>query len=329
MGAIPLGFSCGVAAEPDLDKGKPKGGVSPSNGASVAGKGVVVSREDPKVFAANGRDEARVKELVNRAVMSLVDVKKPDEAYRALFKPTDIVAIKLNCLAGPTLSSSVSVVSALVVGLHSIGIEYKQMVIFESTDGMLERAGYELNRYSTSKPRCLGNDRAGFDRDIQFSGEVGSLFSNVIAKQATALINVPVLKDHDLSGVACGMKNMYGLIHNPNRYHDNNCDPYVADVCAHPYVKDKLRLTLTDALNAQYQGGPARVVQHQWRANRVMASTDPVAMDRIAQDIIEEQRAKHGMPTLKEAKRPPKWLATAAKKGLGVSDIDKIKLDRA
>ena len=76
----------------------------------------------------------------------------------------------------------------------------------------------------------------GFERRIVSSGEVGSLWTNVLATRATALINVPVLKDHDLSGVGCGMKNMYGAIHNPNRYHDNNCNPYVADVNAHPFI---------------------------------------------------------------------------------------------
>ena len=41
-----------------------------------------------------------------------------------------------------------------------------------------------------------------------------------------------VVKDHDLAGVSAGLKNWYGVIHNPNKYHDSCCDPYVADVVA-------------------------------------------------------------------------------------------------
>jgi len=288
---------------------------------------IVAYRADPGVFAKNGHDDARVRALVNNAVTALVDVKDPAEAFRALIEPNDVVAIKVNCLAGPGMSSSVSVVNALVLGLRSIGIQHRDIIIWERSSAELERVGFKLNRHSDTAPLCYGNDEGGFEKKIVTSGEVGSLWSNVLAHRASALINVPVLKDHDLSGVGCGMKNMYGAIHNPNRYHDNNCDPFVADVNAHPYVRDRLRLVLADALTAQYHGGPARVASHQWRPGAVIAGADPVALDAVAKKIIEEERSRHGMATLKESKRPPKWLETASARGLGEHRIDKIRLD--
>ncbi|MCP4199761.1 MAG: DUF362 domain-containing protein [Proteobacteria bacterium] len=288
----------------------------------------VVSRSDAKVFAAHGHDERRVRDLVNRAVSDLVGVKDHREAFRALFAPDDVVAIKLNCLAGLGMSSSVSVVDALVAGLRSIGIENRHIILWERSSAELSKAGFKVNRLSNTRPRCYGNDDGGFERRIVMSGEVGSLWTNVLAKRATALINVPVLKDHDLSGVGCGMKNMYGAIHNPNRYHENNCDPYIAHVCAHPYIKDKLRLVLADALTAQYQGGPARVLEYQWRPAKILAARDPVALDTVAGGLIEKQRAAHGMASLEEAKKPPKWLKTANRMGLGENDLKKILLDR-
>ena len=39
-----------------------------------------------------------------------------------------------------------------------------------------------------------------------------------------------VLKDHDLAGVSLAMKNWYGVVHNPNKLHDDDCDPFVADL---------------------------------------------------------------------------------------------------
>ncbi|MCP4606196.1 MAG: DUF362 domain-containing protein [Proteobacteria bacterium] len=297
-----------------------------SSGKAGQSNPVVASRSDSKVFATHGHNASRVRALVHRAVADLAGVKDMREAFRALFKPNDVVAIKVNCLAGPGMSSSVSVVDALVAGLRSVGIENKNIIIWERTSAELRKAGFETNRYSDTRPRCLGNDEAGFNREIEFSGEVGSLFTNILARRTTALINVPVLKDHDLSGVGCGMKNMYGAIHNPNRYHENNCDPYVADVSAHSYIKDKLRLVLADALTAQYQGGPARMAQHQWRPAEILAATDPVALDRVAQKLIDEQRKKHGMASLEESKRPPKWLATANKQGLGEHRLKKIRI---
>ncbi|MDJ0766626.1 MAG: DUF362 domain-containing protein [Myxococcota bacterium] len=314
LSGLSLGASCATADKPSKKANSqlPK----------------VVLRSDTKIFGTHGQDSGRVLQIVHRAICSLVGAKTPAEAYRELFKPTDIVAIKLNCLAGPGLSSSVAVVDALVAGLRLIGIENRNIYIWERTSLELQKAGFELNRHLDSRPRCFGNDEAGFARNIEFSGDIGSLFTNILARRATALINVPVIKDHDLSGLGCGMKNMYGAIHNPNRYHENNCDPYVADVCAHPYIKDKLRLVLADALAAQYQGGPASVIAHQWRPGAVMAARDPVALDRVAQTVIEEERAKHGLPSLSDAKRPPKWLKTAAQKELGENRLNKIVIDR-
>jgi len=305
------------APEPSAEKPKP----------SAKALGRVVSRSDPSVFATEGLDAARVADRVNRVVAALVDVSDPREAYRALFSPDDVVAIKVNCLAGPGMSSSPAVVDAIVSGLVSIGVPFTSIWIFERFTAELERAGFTPNVDSEDRPRCLGNDDGGFTNELSSSGAVGSLWSRVLAKRATALVNVPVLKDHDLAGVGCAMKNMYGAIHNPNRYHENNCDPFVADVSAHPFVRDKLKLVVADALTAQYQGGPARVQTHQWRPGTVLASRDPVAMDRVAQKLIEVERAAHGLPTLAEAKRPPKWLDTAFARGLGENRLEKIVLD--
>jgi uncharacterized protein (DUF362 family) len=289
----------------------------------------VIRRADQGVFGKGGHDAARVRSLVGVAIASLVDVKDPSEAYRALFSPEDVEAIKVNCLAGPGMSTSVAVVQALVEGLRAIGIRHRDICIWERTSAELERAGFTLNRHSETMPRCLGNDEGGFEQRLEFSGEVGSLWSSALAGRTTALINVPVLKDHDLAGVGCGMKNMYGAIHNPNRYHDDNCDPFVANVSAHPYVKDKLRLVLADALTAQYHGGPARSLSHQWRPAALLAATDPVALDRIAHEMIDAKRFEHGLASLAESRREPRWLETAAALGLGEAQRGAITLDEA
>jgi uncharacterized protein (DUF362 family) len=326
LGLAPLFAACSNTPKLPETAGEPE--QTKSHNPVLANGPRVISRVDPKVFGTDGHDAKRIRALVDEAVTSLVGVADPSEAFRALFEPDDVVAIKVNCLAGPGMSSSPAVVAALVAGLRSIGVQHDQIYIWERSTEELRKAGFEPNRYSDKRPRCLGNDEGGWMSEIEFSGEVGSLWSSILAKRATALINVPVLKDHDLSGVGCGMKNMYGAIHNPNRYHEDNCDPFVADVSAHPHVKDKLKLVLCDALTAQYHGGPARVLQHQWRPGQVLASADPVALDRVAQQLIEEQRKAKGMSSLTESGRPPKWLKTAADKyELGEADLSKIELN--
>ena len=126
-----------------------------------------------------------------------------------------------------------------------------------------------------------------------------------------------MLKDHDLAGVSAGMKNLYGVIHNPNKYHDNACDPYVADLAAHPVVRERLALTICDGLVAQCQGGPAFVSGWTWNYGGLLAARDPVALDRVAADIIDRRRAVKGLPSLVQAERGPAWIDTAGRHGLG------------
>jgi len=139
------------------------------------------------------------------------------------------------------------------------------------------------------------------------------------------LVSFGVVKDHDLAGVSAGLKNLYGLIHNPNKYHDHNCDPYVADVLNHPYVRGKLRLVVLDGVVAQCHGGPAWRPDATWPLGVVAASTDPVAADAWAWRVIDAERARRGLASLEDAKRPPRFLATAARYGLGVGDPAAVK----
>ena len=115
------------------------------------------------------------------------------------------------------------------------------------------------------------------------------------------------------------------MIHNPNKYHDNNCDPYVADVVNHPFIRGKLKLTLLDGVTAQYHGGPAFRARYAFPLHRVVASMDPVAVDAWAWRVLDSERRQHGLPSLAEAKRPPRFIATAAKYGLGVGDPSRIR----
>ena len=120
------------------------------------------------------------------------------------------------------------------------------------------------------------------------------------------------------------MKNFYGAIHNPNKYHDNNCDPYIADVNKHPFINNKLRLIVCDAITLLYQGGPAFKPQYSLNYCGLLVGSDPVAVDTIGINLIEGVRREKGLVPLKEAGREPIHVATAAKQGLGTDDLSAI-----
>jgi hypothetical protein len=109
----------------------------------------------------------------------------------------------------------------------------------------------------------------------------------------------------------------------PSDLHPNYCDPYLAELNATAPIKRKTRLLVVDGLRALYNGGPRDAPQWRWRPNCIMAGTDPVAVDSVALAIIEEKRREKGLdPIGKRAK----YIATAAKSGLGTDDPARIDL---
>jgi uncharacterized protein (DUF362 family) len=284
---------------------------------------VILTRSDKLKIVGGTADAGEVRRLLDAAMIRLTGAGGAAEAWRSLFRPKDIVALKLNCLSRG-IATRPEVVSAIVEGLKSAGIPTYNIIIWERTNRELEDAGYKLAASGTGGSlggaRCFGTDAingGGYEEEPEIVGAVGGCFSQVLTRMATAVINVPVLKDHDLAGVSGSMKNNFGVIHNPNRYHDNNCDPYVAHLNSIGYLTGKQRLVVCDAITAQCNAGPAFKPEWAWGFGGMLVSRDPVALDACGAQVIEERRKEKGLPTLAEAGRPPRWLETAVAMGLG------------
>ena len=139
-------------------------------------------------------------------------------------------------------------------------------------------------------------------------------------------ISIPVLKDHDIAGVSIGMKNFYGAIYNPNKFHFNRCDPYVADLMNFPIIKDKLKLIVCDATRVQVNNGPAYYPRYGWEYGGLLVSCDPVALDYIGWQIIEKRRAELKLKSLQKSGREPTYIHRAAELKLGHTDPKMIKI---
>ena len=290
-------------------------------------KSKIIIAQDSKILAKNGiAKKDATKKLISESIKNLTGEKDELNAWKSLFGKDDIVGIKINCLAGKGLSTRKEIVDLIIEGLRSAGLDDEQVIVWDKADIDLQKAGYTIN-YSGKGAKCFGTNK-DYDAEPEIIGSVGSCFSKIISSKCTAIINVPILKDHELSGVSLAMKNFYGAIHNPNKYHDSNCNPYVADLYSHPFIRDKVRLIICDAINAQYHGGPGYKPQWGWNFNGIIMGTDPVALDKIGAKIIENKRREKGFPSFKDAKREPKYIATAADLKLGNDDPAKIEVVR-
>ena len=277
--------------------------------------------------AVSSIDSGRIRKLLDRAMQELFETEAGVQAWTRIVRPGQMIAIKVNTLAGRRLSSNVQLVEAICDRLQETGIRARDIVVWDRDSEEMERAGFRI-RAGGNQVQCFGTDRLGYEEELAAYGEVGSRISRILTRRCDVLINVPVLKDHDGAGVSIALKNMYGVIHNPNKYHPNGCNPYIADVNALPEIRGKMRLSICDATTACYHGGPAFKPEFAWSQDALIVSQDPVALDHAGWQIIERKRAEQGLKTLEAEERAPHYIATAADANhhLGTNDPRRIVL---
>lgn len=283
---------------------------------------VAVARKEGLLQANNTLDVETVGKLLDQTMCVLGDKKDPLEVWRLLFSPTDRISIKVNTLGGRMLSPHPELAFAVADRLGKIGVPPANILIWDRSMRELKTAGFTPEAFQ-GKAAVIATDSegVGYERQPEMSGSIGSCFSRIISKGCTALINLGVLKDHDLSGTSVAMKNLFGLIHNPNRYHfDVYKDPYLPDLCLHPFIKEKLRLSICDAFRGQFNGGPAYSPKGVWEFNGILAASDIVALDSVGARILNQKRIENKLPSFKEAGREPLYIQVAEEKKIGWAD---------
>lgn len=293
----------------------------------------------PRVWKnENTLDEAAVEKMLRAGILDFTGEKTEEAAWKSLFTPKDVVGIKISCVGGRELSSNKTLVDAIARGLVGGGVKENNIIVWERFTPSLMLGGYRVNKKKTGV-RCSGSEVSmarggrGYDEGafIRF-GKEKCRVAKIITQDVTAIINVPVLKDHGSAGVTNCLKNIaYGGVDNTVHIHDNGCDPYIADICAMPEIKSKMRLCVVDALRCLYEGGPSDQPKNRVNLGEIHVGADQVALDTLGYEIIEGLRAKNGLPPLKKIGREPKYIKTAAARGLGTNqksnmDIRTVKV---
>jgi uncharacterized protein (DUF362 family) len=289
---------------------------------SVTSSTIVISRDK----TIQSIDINRIAQLLDNGLQALYNTDTPQAALKKIIKPGERIGLKVNCLSGRG-STNTNLVSVIIERLREIGIPSKNIIIWDRFSSDLEDGGFRINTNSNGV-RCLGNEIWGFEDDFEIFGSAASLVCKTLTRSCDAIINLPLLRDHGIAGITCALKNFFGAIHNPNKYHLNTGNPFVADVFKFPSVSRKARLHICEALVAQYEGGPSYMPQWRWPYNGLILGTDPVAIDYTAWRIIEKKRKEEGLPSLKSVGREPVYIATAADEAhrLGTNKSERIRI---
>jgi uncharacterized protein (DUF362 family) len=296
------------------------------NSKSISGSKVVLTRDRFVQDQNHSIETNLLARLLDKGMQSFFGIDDPIQVWKKVIKPGEIVGLKVNCLSGRGATHR-ELVEIICERLSQSGTRPENIIIWDRFNSDLEDGGYKINLQQKGI-RCFGNDHLGFNNDFETYGSAASLVCNTLTRMCDAVINLPVLRDHGITGITMALKNLFGAIHNPNKYHLAAGNPYVADVFMLPSIRNKVRLTIGDALSAQYEGGPSFMPHWRWPYNGLLIGTDPVALDYTGWHIIEDERHRRGLKSLQEAGREPRYIQTAADADhrLGTCDPDRIEL---
>jgi uncharacterized protein (DUF362 family) len=248
-----------------------------------------------------------------------------DAFWKKHFTSDDVVALKVNTVAGPRMSTHPSLVRLICAALSEAGVRDRNIIVFDRSRRELDWAGFSDETVAPGKCAATDDPGIGYDGEPTSLGSIASRFCRIVSTRATAIINMPILKDHDATGITFSLKNNLGSIDNPNKCHPDGGDPYIADVNTAPFLKDKTRLVVGDAITAMFDRGPSWSPAGAWSPGALIIAEDPVAADSIALAMIEKKRKEKKLPSLAEEERRPSYISTAAGLGLGICDRSRIE----
>lgn len=274
--------------------------------------------------------------MIDESIATLTGIPDVGEAWKSIFpgiSANSIVGIKVNCLF--QISTPAPFTYRLVDSLTRMQFGGEQfrannIIIWDNQDNLLQsNGGYTI--YDGSDPstvRCFGTNHAGvgynYGQPLNVNG-VASYPSHILTTLCDYIVNAAVIKDHSMSQITLTMKNNYGSINNPGSLHAGQCNPFIPslnqqirDVIAPPDIQ---KIFILDALIGCYSGGPGGAPN--FYPNMVLMSFDPVAIDAQGQNLINEERALHGLspydaPHITTAAQPPY--------NLGTTDINLIEI---
>jgi len=304
------------------------GPVQPTTAASAKSK-VVIARDAALYGTSSTPDPARVAKLLDQAMQNFTDSADPISPWKKIVRPSEVVGLKVNTIAGPRLSTHVVLIEAICERLKQAGVKPANIIVWDRWNHELEHGGYTISD-DPNGIRVMGTDskNVGYDDNELSFGVAKSRLSKFLTRTCDCMINVPILKNHSGAGVTLAMKNMYGVNHNPDSLHANNCCPGVADLYMLAPIREKFRFVVADCMTACFEGGPGFKPQYSWKYNGLMVASDPVAIDYTAWQIIDRKRAERGLKPLGDSGTPPNYIAVAADPShrLGTNDPNRIAL---
>jgi hypothetical protein len=301
--------------------------------------GQVVSVKSDKALDPGGErvDADVVREMMARGMCALVGEKDAAAAWRRFFEPADVVGIKVNCGGRPWVVSSPVVVAEVVRRLMDVGIKPTAIYLYERFRDQLDDVNYAphlregvrivaaesanslagglpalSDLADASPPEDGGYDpRTYVEADFFGEEDTRSSLMRLVSQRLTKIVNIPNVKDHGATGATGCLKNIaYGSFSNVARSHyrgKSHTYSFVGTLATVEPLRSRTVLQIMDGLRGVWHGGPfAPTRRYVFYPKRLLFGTDPVAIDRLLLDLVDEKRKAEGAISIWD--RSPKYL---------------------
>jgi hypothetical protein len=222
------------------------------------------------------------------------------------------VGIKVNCSGAPEINSNPELVSAIIDNLIALGVPANRIYIYDRFENQLKivnfgpkvAPGVKISGAESARGSILGYDPYTYV-EVDFFGEedTRSNLIRLVSDTLTKVINVPTMKEHRAAGVTGCLKNIaYGDFSNVARSHQKektNTYSFIGTLAAVEPLRSRTVLNVMDGLRSLWQGGPfLQSPKFLFFPKQIVLGTDPVALDHVLLDMIEDKRKQEGAPSL-------------------------------
>ena len=281
------------------------------------GRAIRVHSERAVDIAANRVDANTVEAMLSAGMRELTRARDDREAWSQFIAPGDIVGIKVNCSGAPQINSNPELVAAIIGNLCSVGLPPEHIYIYDRFGNQMRIVNFEphvpkgvnITAAETSRGSILGYDPFTYV-EVDFFGEedTRSNLIRAVSEKFTKVINVPTMKEHRAAGVTGCLKNIaYGDFSNVARSHErevSNTYSFIGTLASVEPLRSRTVLNIMDGLRSVWHGGPfLQSSKFLFFPKEIVVGTDPVALDHVLIDMIENKRRQEGAPSIFERSR--------------------------
>ena len=276
----------------------------------------VVQIRSDHVVTSRGVHEELLYDLVESFLRRLAKTDHAAAAWKQILRPADErIALKFNQSGQEGVGTIAAMARVLVRSLGEAGVEASRIVAVGLSPALIKDLGVQAPKWGWSE--TVYDFGSGKDQLAAWVDEVD------------AIVNVPILMDHNIAQMSCGLMNLsHESIKHPAQFYENGCSPFIADIVALGPIRDRLRLTLVNALRVIFQGGPEAREDAMWDGGILFGGFDPVAVDVIGLQLLDHVREKLKLERIGGEGGSLPYLEAAEARGLGTAELYEIEIEK-